>query len=159
MAQFPGLGQTSSVSDPPPVGGRGEGAPQNGGGGQGVGNNTAAPTVGRGATWIIGLILIPCAILFLVLLLQLWPPPKPREGFNLAFEQGRLEVAPGSPATYTIFLRAPSTFSDFITLEAIILPEKLPHTFVPHGQEPTKGLLVPSASGSFAVLQTRPLKS
>jgi hypothetical protein len=101
---------------------------------------------------MIGLILIPCAILFLLLLLQLWPPPKPREGFKLAFEQSKLEVPPGSPATYTISVRAPSTFSELVMLEAVVLPDNLPSTFVPYGKEPTRGLLIPSAVGSSAVL-------
>ena len=126
------------------------------------GNRATDPIVGRVVTWLIGAILIPLALLFLLLLLQLWPPPKPQEGFTLAFKQDALAVYPGDPATYTILVRGHSGFSGLVTLQAVVLPDKQPdnltYAFAPPGATPTTGLLAPSPTGSSAVLtlQTQP---
>jgi hypothetical protein len=86
----------------------------------------------------------------------LWPPPKPRESLTLAFEQKDLEVQPGEPATYTIFVRAPGSFSGTVTLEAVVLPDtpadNLTWAFAPHGTDPKTGLLAPSLIRSRAAL-------
>jgi hypothetical protein len=131
VSRSAGPAQPSPISEQPP----------DGRGGWGIGNHAADATISRGATWVTGLILIPCAILFLILLFHLWPPPKPREGFTLAFEQKTLAVKAGDPATYTILIRAHSGFAGSVTLRAGVLPDNLTPAFTPPGETPTPGFL------------------
>ena len=78
--------------DPPESQG-GDNAPQDDGGGQRYERLTAPQIAGRRATWTIGLIPIPLALVFFALLAFLWPPPKPREGLTLGFERQDVEVS------------------------------------------------------------------
>ena len=131
----------------PPESQGGDNAPQDHAGGQRFETRTAPQLAGRRATWTIGLILIPFALVFFALLAVLWPPPKPREGLTLDFERQDLEVLAGEPATYTMYVSAPTSLAGPIALQAVMPPEtqvdQWAWVFAPHGADPKIGLLAP----------------